>query len=242
MPTAPLAGLKPPLYGKYRPFGPGDGNTRIFAPISYALVRQAQIVPVVHIEALSLAHWFPICWQMTDGPAVLVALRTLRCDGARQPSGSPAAAASLPLALRAYPFVVGAGDNADSDTHFLENPIPDQPSDIGAPIMTPAGKASPGARLKLQALGAFNHALPLTQAMTEGLLHHDLLESWPLEFNVGGERLAVPNLFVVKPGEFSSPRMFRFIETYGQAAAIFLGAHRISLFRAGILVQAAKNA
>jgi hypothetical protein len=35
--------------------------------------------------------------------------------------------------------------------------------------------------------------------------------------------------------------MFQFIRKFGPAAAIFLGAHRISLFRAGNLFQAAKS-
>jgi hypothetical protein len=240
MPIAPLAGLQSPLYENVRAFDAADGNTRIFAPISYALVRHAQIVPIVHIEALNLAHWFPVCWQIKDGNPMLVVLRTLRNDGSDQPSGSPNSTASLPLALRAYPFVVGAGDE-DDDTHFLEAAVPDQPSDVGAPIMTPAGNAGTGARQKLQAKAAFDHALPLSQAMTEDLVRQGLLERWPLEFKIGDDTVTVNDLFVVNPGEFSSPRIFQFIESFGPAAAAFLGAHRISLFRAGVLVQAAKS-
>jgi len=62
-----------------------------------------------------------------------------------------------------------------------------------------------------------------------------------LEFKIGDETVTVNDLFVVRPGEFSSSRIFQFIETFGPAAAVFLGAHRVSLFRAGILVQAAKS-
>lgn len=243
MPIVPPADLQPPLYEDVRAFDARDGETRIFAPISYSRVRQTQLVPIVHIEALSLAHWFPVCWLMANGAATLVTLRTLRADGSGQPSGSPASTASLPLALRAYPFVVGAADGVDEqDEHFLEAAIPDQPSDIGAPIMTPAGKAAPGARMKLQALAAFNHALPLSRAMTESLVRSDLLEPWPLQFDIDGEQVAVDDLYVVNAGELASARMFQFIETFGSVAATLLGAHRISLFRAGVLVQAAKGA
>src|SRR6185369_2199867 len=103
----PLAGPQPSLYENYRPLELSDGDKRIFAPIAYPQVRRAQLVPIVHIEALNLAAWFPICWQIKETSAVLVVLRSLLRDGSRQPSGSPELPASLPLALRAYPFVVG---------------------------------------------------------------------------------------------------------------------------------------
>ena len=234
----PLTGLRASLYEAIRPFEPQDGSMRIFAPASYSLVRHAQLVPVVHIEAFSLAHWFPLCWLKRDGCTTLVTLRTLRSDGSGQPAGSPDTAASLPLALRAYPFVVGAGGG---DRHFLDAAIPDQPSDVGAPIMTQAGKAGPGAQLKMQALAAFDHALAVSQAMTDTLVESDLLEAWPLDFDVDGERVVVDDMFVLKASELTSVRMFQFIEKYGSAAAAFLGAHRISLFRAGSLVQAARR-
>lgn len=243
MQTVPFAGLTPPIYEALRPFNPGDGETRIFAPVSYALVRQAQIVPIVHIEALNLAHWFPVCWQMKDKTATLVALRTLHRDGSSQPPGSPASMTSLPLVLRAYPFVVGGGDaGGEQDAHLIETAIPDEPTDIGSPIMLPSGRATPGTKLKLQAVAAFNGALPQTIAITEELQRHGLLEPWPLSFDVAGQSIIVPDLHVVKPSEFASPRIFRIIEAHGPSVATFLGAHRISLFRAGVLYQTARDA
>jgi hypothetical protein len=145
--------------------------------------------------------------------------------------------------LRAYPFVVGGGDTDDEqDTHLIEAAIPDQPTDIGSPILLASGKATPGTKMKLQAVAAFNNALPQTVAITEQLRRANLLEPWPLEFDVAGGRISVADLYVVKPSEFSSPGIFKIIETHGPAAATFLGAHRISLFRAGVLYQAAKDA
>jgi hypothetical protein len=236
--TASLTGLQSSIYACVRPFDPQDGNARIFAPVSYSLVRHAQLVPIVHSEVLSLARWFPVCWLMPDTVATAVVVRTLRSDGTGQPAGSPDSMASLPLALRAYPFVVGA---AAGEQHFLDATIPDAPSDIGAPIMSPAGKAGPGAQLKLQAQAAFDQALPLSQAMTDHLVANDLLERWPLDFDIDGEQVKVDDLFVLKSSELASEKMHQFIESFGVIAATFLGAHRISLFRAGILVQSAKR-
>jgi hypothetical protein len=232
-----------PLYESYRPFRPSDGDVRIFAPASYPVVREAQLVPIVHIEAFALAEWFPICWQIVDGQPTLVALRTLCQDGSHQPHGSPAQPSSLPLVLKAYPFVVGLSSEGKEEGHYhlVEAPIPDKPSDVGAPILTPTGKAGAGTSLKLHAVSAFNDALPLTKAMTGALAENDLFEPWPLEFDVSGRTLTVKNLFIVRQSEFGSTSIFQFVKTFGPAGASFLGAHRISLFRAGVLVRAAGN-
>lgn len=239
MHTETFLTVRPSLYDNIRTLDRSSGDSRIFAPAAYARVRSAQIVPIVYIEVLSVARWFPLCWQIVDGMTNFVALRSLFDDGARQLAGSGSMAA-LPLALRAYPFVVGAG--RPTDTHLLDTDIPDRPSDVGAPIMTASGKASAGALLKLRAKAAFDEALPQTQAMTKALVANNLLEPWPLDFEIGGKIVSVPNLLVLRQGEATSPAMFQFMEAFGAPAAILLGAHRISLFRAGILFQAARNA
>jgi hypothetical protein len=188
-----------------------------------------------------VAEWFPICWRIVDGQSTLIALRTLCQDGSHQPPGSPAQPSSLPVVLKAYPFVVGlpSEGNQDGPYHLVEAAIPDKPSDVGAPILTPAGKAGAGTKLKLQAVSAFNDALPLTKAMTDTLAENDLFEPWPLEFEVSGRTLTVKDLFIVRQSEFGSASIFQFVKKFGPAGASFLGAHRISLFRAGVLVRAA---
>jgi hypothetical protein len=243
MQTSTSGQFKLPLYQKYRILSASNGDMRIFAPISYPVVRQAQIVPIVHIEAFALASWFPICWQVSKQQPILVVLRTLWNDGSYQPSGSPENPASLPLALRAYPFVVGVTNEMnDQDKFLLEEAIPDKPSDIGAPILTPTGKAGRGTKLRLRAVAAFNEALALTHAMTDELSKCELFEPWPLEFDIAAQTLVVKDLFIVRQSEFNSSKLFRFIKEFGPAGASFLGAHRISLFRAGALVEAAQPA
>jgi hypothetical protein len=172
----------------------------------------------------------------------LVALRTLSADGSHQPSGSPILPASLPLVLRAYPFVAGANKQTNqSQSYLIDETIPDKPSDVGAPILTPSGTPGLGTLLKLKAVAAFNEALPLTQAMTDHLVKESLFEPWPLKFNIAGHTLEVNDLFVVRQSEFNSANILRFIKIFGPGAAGFLGAHRISLFRAGALVLAVRG-
>ena len=240
MRAAPLPQLHPPLYQNYRPVSSSDGGMRIYAPVSYAVVRQAQIVPLVHVEALRIAAWFPICWQIKQQQPILVALRTLRDDGSCQPPGSLTVPASLPLALQAYPFVVGLPDGVGG--HMLDDNIPDRPSDVGAPVTTVAGKPSRGTDLKMRAAAAFNAALPLTETITEHLAEYYLLEPWKLEFDVAGATVAVPDLFIVRQKDVNAGQLMRFLRTFGSAGAALLGAHRISLFRAGALLQAARDA
>jgi hypothetical protein len=206
-------------------------------------VRQAQVVPIVHIEAFALASWFPICWRDGETRPTLVVLRTLRRDGSQQPHGSPETAASLPLALRAYPFVVGAKPNgADEESVLIDDTIADRETDIGAPICTPDGRPGRGTQMRLRAAATFNAALELTERMTAALYADELLEPWRLEVDFGGDAIAAGGLLVVRPAEFDSPRLFRFIRKFGPVGASLLGAHRISLFRAGALIHLARAA
>ena len=75
---------------------------RIYAPLAYAPVRNAAVVPIVHSECLTLASWFPLVWQRRQATVEFVAIRALLNDQRAQP---PAARALLPLLLHAYPFV-----------------------------------------------------------------------------------------------------------------------------------------
>lgn len=229
------------LYNRCAPLTPSQGKTRIYAPVAYAAVRNARAVPIVHIESFSVAAWFPICWKVAQPRPILIVLRTLWEDGSHQPPGSPAVPASLPLALRAYPFVVDAG-GGDSDTEILiDETIPDQPSDIGATILTADGKPTRGTEMKLRAASAFKSALPLTEEMSDELSCGDLLEPWPLRMECDGIK-TVDDMLIVRQSEFQSAKIFRFVQKFGPAGATLLGAHRISLFRAGNLFQTAKVA
>jgi hypothetical protein len=232
----------PQLYKNVEPLGAAHGGMRIYSPISYELVRQIQIVPIVHIEALPLAAWFPVCWQtQTERPA-LVALRSLRADGSSQPPGSPDNMTSLPLVLRAYPFAVTPpGANDGPDTRYLEDTSADRPTDVGAAIFLPDGRPGRGAQMRLRAVTAYHEAQQLTEQMTDVLLSQNLFEPWPLEFKVGAEQLNVENMLIVRQTAFGQTSIVNFLKQFGSAGALFLGAHRTSLFRAGNLVQSAQS-
>ena len=227
-------------YENIAPLTAERGNMRIFAPTAYSAVRQAQMVPIVHVEALALASWFPICWLAGAPRPLLVVLRSLHKDGSCQPNGSPFSVPSLPLALRAYPFAVGVKEtNAQSET-LIDEVIADKPADTGAPILTVDGRAGRGTQMRLRAVSAFNQALAATESMTDELQRSGLLEPWRWEVSGAADTLA--DILIVRPSAFDTPRIFRFVRKFGAAGASFLGAHRLSLYRASALLQAANRA
>jgi hypothetical protein len=228
------------LYENVGPLTAASGVARIYAPIAYSIVRSLQVVPIVHIEAVAVASWFPICWRVDPAGCQLVALRSLYRDGSHQPVGSPESASSLPLILRAYPFVVESSPS-DGDQVMLEASVPDRPTDVGATILTSDGKPGRGADLRLRAVAGYRSALPFTQELTRELEKRDMLEPWPLNLESVPGVDPLDDLKIVRQSTYDSPAMFQFIRKFGPAAAIFLGAHRISLFRAGNLFQAAKS-
>ena len=231
------------IYEHVETLTPERGATRIFAPVAYRAVRETQFAPVVHIEALSLAAWFPLCWDMRGGRPRLVVLRSLLGDGVAQPPGSPQQSASLPLALQAYPFVVGPVLDTRSQPYpaLIDRAIADQPTDVGAPILMTDGRLGVGAQMRLRAAAAFDDALRLTDAMTDELAKRELFEPWPLRFDLGGDAsTAIEGMSVVRAESYGSEAVSAFIRAFGQAGAMLLGAHQLSLFRAGVLLQRAR--
>jgi hypothetical protein len=77
--------------------------------------------------------------------------------------------------------------------------------------------------------------------MTDALTSLDLFEPWPLDFKVDDEQLRVDEMLIVRQAAFGQPPVQQFLKQFGSAGALLLGAHRISLFRAGNLVQAAQQ-
>jgi len=231
------------LYRASLPIAFQASGMRIYAPVAYPAVRQAQIVPIIHIEALPMAAWFPVVWRQTEHGVDLVVVRSLLADGRGQPARSPKDPRSLPLIFRAYPFKMERkGQGGEAITITLDDAFADEPTDAGAPILSPAGELGRGAEQRCRALAVLAHMLPQTQAITQYLLDADLLEPWPLALALDGVALEVPDLLVVRPGVFRTGGLAGFASAFGPTGARFLVAHRLSLFRAGVLAGSARTA
>jgi len=217
------------------------GHNRIFAPEAYEHVRTRQLVPIAYTEALTLAAYFPICWQARNNHIDLCALRSLLDDGRGHPV-KPSHTA-LPLALRAFPVIVTTPSDGADDI-WIDDMVADRPTDIGAPLLMADGRLSRGAALRTQAAAELRQSIDQTQRLTDALADGGFLEPWPLNFDVGpdGFKIQLDDLLVVRSSALSTPDMLRFLRAFGVEAAMFLTAHRISLFRTSILLQAARAA
>jgi hypothetical protein len=210
---------------------------RIYAPDAYALVRSLPIVPVVHAEASRLASFFPIVWTRQNDTPELVVLRSMIEDPEGQP---PRGRRCFPLLLAAYPFVHAELDQPVSAPPLIDDVFADEPTDIGATILTSENKLGLGAQQRLDALMEFSSHRPLTIAIGKALADRNLLETWELKFEVEGGQIDVPGLEIARQAAFETGAFAPLLDEFGLPAAQLLALHRISLFRAGLLLTMAK--
>jgi hypothetical protein len=167
----------------------------------------------------------------------LVVLRALLPYQTAQP---PKARGLLPLMLSAYPFtLVRRGEDA-IPMRMFDDVFADEPTDVGASVTNPDKKPSLGAQFRFKALDEFARQDDLTQRLTNDLITADLLEPWKLNFDVEGGPIKVEGLFIARQGAFETGQFAPVIGRHGYAAVELLGYHRLSLYRAGILLTMAR--
>jgi hypothetical protein len=212
---------------------------RIYAPVAYRFVRDTPMVPVAHFEAERLASWFPLVWQVGRHGPTLIALRALIADQTAQP---PRARGLLPLLLTAYPFVLDPLVDPAEARVLFDDGFADEPTDAGATVMTQELKPGLATRQRIDTLRNFALAWPRTKAIGEALKDARLLEPWDLSFEIAGRRIAVPDLWIARRASFETGGFAPILAEHGVEAARLLGLHRLSLFRAGILLTMARHA
>lgn len=211
---------------------------RIFSPQSYAVVRNMAVVPVVHSECAVMASWFPLVWRQREQGVELVVVRALLDEQRAQPRVGREV---LPLALLAYPFVLDPSEPAGPNARrMIEDVFADAPTDVGATITTQQHRLSRATTSRFRFLDRFALEAPLTGAISEAIATLDVLEPWPLQFDVDGYRLTVPDLMLIRSSSFDSGRFAPLLRTFGMPCAVMLSLHRVSLFRAGGLLAAAR--
>jgi hypothetical protein len=124
---------------------------------------------------------------------------------------------------------------------MLDDVFADAPTDIGASITTVHRKLARATTGRFRILDRFAQEATATAAIGRTLAELDVLEPWPLTFDIEGRRVGIADLAVIRPAAFDDGRFARLLEEHGSAAARMLGAHRISLFRAGVLLAMAKG-
>jgi hypothetical protein len=212
---------------------------RIYAPIAYAAVRDTAVVPVVHSEIYQLAAWFPLVWRRRGSEHDFVAVRSLLHDQRAQP---PAARVLKPLILHAYPFVFDPKTPPNMHSaRMLDDVFADNPTDVGASITTIGGKLSRATILRFRILDGLARDFPVTREISRALDSLDVFEPWSLKFDIEGRSIEIPNLFIVRRNAFETGIFSTVLEKFGVPAALILGLHRVSIFRAGLLLAVARN-
>jgi hypothetical protein len=217
------------------------GHHRIYAPIAYPVVRSSFLVPIVHTEVLELARLFPVCWAMSAAGPELCVLRSLLRDGRAMPAARMLVSA-LPKVFHAYPVIVPHDDGLAAGPISVDTAIADEPTDVGAPLMTANGRPTKAASTRIRAASETGRALQTTRALSRALHDAGLLEPWTLDFGLGEEAADLGRLMVVSRTRLGDPSVYKTILTFGSDAALFLSAHWLSLFRVSALLSAAKAA
>lgn len=231
--------MDPEFYARPLVLSGSVGRRRIFSPQAYPMGRNRQILPVVHMEALDLAAWFPVVWTRLRGPLELVVLRSLLPEGAGHPYGSPQVPSSLPFILKAYPLVV---DPAQSGGDVrVDDVIADEPTDVGATLLTERGLPSKALEERISYLHRFTSAHAVTLRMGEHLAEAGLLQTWDLRFPDDVGLGPFPEFLVVRPEAYETDGFISFGRVFGAAGLRLLSAHAISLYRAAILYQRARQ-
>jgi hypothetical protein len=215
---------------------------RIFSPVAYAGVRRCNIAVIAATEAPRYAAHFPIAWRRRDKTFDLVILRSLLDDGRGHPPGTQSALGFLPLLMRAYPFLYDpSGPPIAGRAKFVDTAIADEPGDLGAPICMIDGRPTKATTQRISALDAAAPAFAQTAALTRQLAEFDLFEPWPLHFeNVEGQTLDVGGLSIIRQDAVTGGALAPVMRAHGVLAADLIGLHRLSLFRAGILLAQAR--
>lgn len=230
------------IYDKPVPFNRDHAKRRIFSPIAYAHIRNAQVLPVTMHEAGRYTAFYPIVWQQQSEGYSLVIVRSLFGDGRGHLKAAQTAYAFLPLLMRAYPFLP-PDERVDPEAAFwIDDSVPDSPTDIGSPICLENGRLARASEQRLEFLDQYRKEAGQTEKFTSALVKSQQLEPWALAFDVEGHRLSVPDLWIIKQAEVTTGAFSELMLEFGVEAAYLLGWHRLSLFRAGQLLARARAA
>lgn len=213
---------------------------RIYAPLSYAKVRDTAVVAAVHSEAMALAAWFPLVWRRTLSGVEFVAVRALLDTQRAQP---PAARGLLPLLLHGYPFVFDPAAAVTRDAaKMLDDVFADAPTNVGATITSVNHKLTRATISRFRFLDRFAADLEPTAAIGAALDQAGLLAPWQLAFEIAGRQIGIPDLVMIRSDAFESGALASILHRFGRPAATMISLHRLSLFRAGGLLAMARAA
>ena len=217
---------------------------RIFSPLAYATIRNANVMAIAPVEAARFAGHYPIAWRKQNDSFELVVVRSLLADGRGHAPGTQTTLAFIPVLARCYPFLYDpALPPQAGKPKFVDTAIADQPNDIGAPIALADGRPSKATLQRIAQLDAAAPSFALSATIAATLAKAELFEPWPLHFeNIEGQTLDVDGLWIVRQNVVETGGLAPLLRAHGIAAADLVSLHRISLYRAGMLLAQSRAA
>lgn len=217
---------------------------RIFSPLAYAQVRNANVMAIAAAEAARFAGHYPIAWRKRGKTFELSVVRSLLADGRGHAPGTQTTLTFIPALARAYPFLYDPERGPQvGRPKFVDGSIADKPNDIGAPIVLADGRPSKATVQRVATLDATAPSFAESAAIATYLAEADLFEPWPLHFeDVEGQTLDVADLWIVRQDIINTGKLAPLLRLHGIIAADLIGLHRISLYRAGMLLAQARSA
>ncbi|WP_336488155.1 SapC family protein [Methylobacterium nigriterrae] len=219
-----------------RPLQQND-PARLYELTEYPALGHVQLLPIVAVEAQSLAHHYPLVWRRVGEAFELVALislsaphdLTLRRDLER---GLP-----RPLLLEAYPFSVVFADANDSQGAVLIEDTETSADTAGAPVFLENGALSPAATRRISLLEVYAGDSARTAAYTRAMAERGLLVDWPLRLRIGDEGVEIDGLCVLAPPAARREALPALVTDHGFPLAELVTLHDLSLFNLQRLVD-----
>ncbi len=197
----------------------------------YPHLRSVQTVPVVLTEAERVAAEYPLAWQRIAGKMTLVALTCLEA-GENAPlipldgDGEP-----LLLALKSYPFAVGAIDEVTS-LPVLYDHAPARKAARPLPLYDRNGRLHLHALRRLAAARIFTHGMGLTALLSQRLEEAGALQPWEFALQFEKRAISISGLFILdRDVTMKNQKIGRIVEECGRDIVRLCELHEISLYR-----------
>lgn len=197
----------------------------------YPHLRSVQTVPVVITEADRVAAEYPLAWQRIAGKMTLVALTCLETGNNSPAASVQADGEPLMLALKSYPFAVGAIDEATS-LPVLYDRAPVREAAKPLPLYDRNGKLHLHALRRLAAARIFTHGARLTSLLSRRLEECGALQPWEFALQFDKKALSLSGLYILERNtKMKYQKINHIINECGRDVIRLCELHELSLYR-----------